>query len=196
MADLQKILNKFSELGIKNKGLVPDDPMQQGQALKEQYGNNNQSTDPNSHARMVAESVQGKHIPGVSDTSASDMAALAGVGKPQQRPQPANPNPNMTIAPTQTTDKWSEVDARLSNIESKLSSIVESIQRLSEISDEDYREKRKALHDLEMNPQLQDKESKEAIKKRKLSLEKERKETTKESLEKGFASFLKELEGK
>ena len=195
MADLQKILNKFSELGIKNKGLVPDDPMQQGQALKEQYGNNNQSTDPNAHARMVAESVQGKHIPGVSDTSASDMAALAGVGKPQQRPQPANPNPNMTIAPTQTTDKWSEVDARLSNIESKLSSIVESIQRLSEISDEDYREKRKALHDLEMNPQLQDKESKEAIKKRKLSLEKERKETTKESLEKGFASFLKELEG-
>ena len=196
MADLQKILNKFSELGIENKGLVPDDPMQQGQALKEQYGNNNQSTDPNAHARMVAESVQGKHIPGVSDTSASDMAALAGVGKPQQRPQPANPNPNMTIAPTQTTDKWSEVDARLSNIESKLSSIVESIQRLSEISDEDYREKRKALHDLEMNPQLQDKESKEAIKKRKLSLEKERKETTKESLEKGFASFLKELEGK
>jgi len=196
MADLQKILNKFSELGIKNKGLVPDDPMQQGQALKEQYGNNNQSTDPNAHARMVAESVQGKHIPGVSDTSASDMAALAGVGKPQQRPQPANPNPNMTIAPTQTTDKWSEVDARLSNIESKLSSIVESIQRLSEISDEDYREKRKALHDLEMNPQLQDKESREAIKKRKLSLEKERKETTKESLEKGFASFLKELEGK
>jgi hypothetical protein len=47
-----------------------------------------------------------------------------------------------------------------------------------------------------MNPQLQDKESKEAIKKRKLSLEKERKETTKESLEKGFASFLKELEVK
>ena len=102
----------------------------------------------------------------------------------------------MNIAPTQTTDRWSEVDARLSNIESKLSSIVESIQRLSEISDEDYREKRKTLHDLEMNPQLQDKESKEAIKKRKLSLEKERKETTKESLEKGFASFLKELEVK
>jgi hypothetical protein len=144
---------------------------------------------------MIAESVKGTHIPGVSDTSASDFAALAGVGKPQQRPQPANPNPNMNIAPTQTTDRWSEVDARLSNIESKLSSIVESIQRLSEISDEDYREKRKALHDLEMNPQLQDKESKEAIKKRKLSLEKERKETTKESLEKGFASFLKELEG-
>ena len=47
-----------------------------------------------------------------------------------------------------------------------------------------------------MNPQLQDKESREAIKKRKLSLEKEREATTKESLERGFASFLKELEGK
>jgi len=194
MADLQKILNKFNDLGIENKGLVPDDPMQQGQALKEQYGNK-QSTDPNAHARMVAESVKGKHIPGVTDTSASDMAALAGVGTPSQRPQPANPNPNMTVAPTQTTDKWSEVDARLSNIESKLNTIFESIQKITEISDKDYREKRKALHDLEMNPQLQDKESKEAIKKRKLSLEKERKETTKESLEKGFASFLKELEG-
>ena len=193
MADLQKILNKFNDLGIENKGLVPDNPMQQGQALKEQYSNNT-STDPNAHARIVAESVKGQHIPGVSDTSASDFAALAGVST-QQRPQPANPNPNMTVAPTQTTDKWIEVDARLSNIESKLSSIVESIQRLSEISDEDYREKRKALQDLEMDPQLQDKESKEAIKKRKLSLEKERKETTKESLEKGFASFLKELEG-
>ena len=194
MADLQKILNKFNDLGIENKGLVPDDPMQQGQSLKEQYGNK-QSTDPNAHARMVAESVKGKHIPGVTDTSASDMAALAGVGTPSQRPQPANPNPNMTVAPTQTTDKWSEVDARLSNIESKLNTIFESIQKITEISDKDYREKRKALHDLEMNPQLQDKESKEAIKKRKLSLEKERKETTKESLEKGFASFLKELEG-
>ena len=193
MADLQKILNKFNDLGIENKGLVPDDPMKQGQALKEQYSNN-KSTDPNAHARMVAESVKGQHIPGVSDTSASDFAALAGVSKQQQRPQPANPNPNMTVAPTQTTDRWSEVDARLSNIESKLGSIVESIQRLSEISDEDYREKRKALQDLEMNPQLQDKESREAIKKRKQKLEKEREATTKESLERGFASFLKELE--
>ena len=194
MADLQNILNKLTELGIENKGLVPDDPTQAG-AIQKQYGNE-QSVSETDHARMINESVKGKHIPGVSDTSSSDFAALAGVSKPQQRPQPANPNPNMTVAPAQTVDKWSEVDARLSNIESKLSSIVESIQRLSEISDEDYREKRKALHDLEMNPQLQDKESREAIKKRKLSLEKERKETTKESLEKGFASFLKELEGK
>jgi hypothetical protein len=198
MADLQSILNKFTELGIENKGLVPDDPMTQGKALKEQYGND-QSADTNSHARMVAESIKGKHIPGVSDVSSSDMAALAGVKQTTTSTQPTPTMNVMNTAPitsTSTTDKWNEVDARLSNIESKLSSIVESIQRLSEISDEDYREKRKALHDLEMNPQLQDKESKEAIKKRKLSLEKERKETTKESLEKGFASFLKELEVK
>jgi hypothetical protein len=197
MADLQSILNKFTELGIENKGLVPDDPMTQGKALKEQYGND-QSADTNSHARMVAESIKGKHIPGVSDVSSSDMAALAGVKQTTTSTQPTPTMNVMNTAPitsTSTTDKWNEVDARLSNIESKLSSIVESIQRLSEISDDDYREKRKALRDLEMNPQLQDKESKEAIKKRKLSLEKERKETTKESLEKGFASFLKELEG-
>jgi hypothetical protein len=195
MADLQKILNTFSKLGIENKGLVPDDPMQQGRALKEQYGNNN-TTDPNAHARMVAESIKGTHIPGVSDTSASDMAALAGVGTPTQRPQPANPNPNSMHIATPTSDRWAEFDSRLSNIENKLNSIFESIQKITEISDSDYNAKRKAIFDLEMNPALQDKETKDAIKKRKAQLEKERKETTKESLEKGFASFLKELEGK
>lgn len=194
MADLQNILNKFTELGIENKGLVVDDPMQQSRALKESSNNNN--TDPNAHARMVAESIKGAHIPGVSDVSSSDMAALAGVAKPQQRPQPANPNPTLTVSPTENySDRWHEVDARLSNIESKLSSIVESIQKITEMTDSDYNAKRKAIYDLEMNPALQDKESKDAIKQRKAQLEKQRKQTTKESLEKGFASFLKELEG-
>jgi len=196
MADLQKILNKFSELGIENKGLSVDVPMQQSSALKEQYGNNN-TTDPNAHARMVAESIKGKHIPGVSDTSASDMAALAGIGKPTQRPQPANPNPNISIAPTQTVDKWAEVDSRLNNIETKLNTIFESIQKLTEISDEDYRAKRKALQDIQADPNTnKDPELKKELMRRKAQLEKERKETTKESLERGFASFLKELEGK
>jgi hypothetical protein len=145
---------------------------------------------------MVAESIKGTHIPGVSDTSASDMAALAGVGTPTQRPQPANPNPNSMHIATPTSDRWAEFDSRLSNIENKLNSIFESIQKITEISDSDYNAKRKAIFDLEMNPALQDKETKDAIKKRKAQLEKERKETTKESLEKGFASFLKELEGK
>jgi len=197
MADLQKILNKFNDLGIENKGFVVDDPTVQSNAIKEQYGNK-QDIDPSNHARIVAESIKGKHIPGVSDVSSNDMAALAGVKQTTTSTQPTPTMNVMNTAPitsTGTTDKWNEVDARLNNIENKLNSIFESIQRLSEIGDEDYREKRKALHDLETNPQLQDKESKEAIKKRKLSLEKEHKETTKESLEKGFASFLKELEG-
>lgn len=194
MADLHNILSKFNELGIKNKGLVPDDPTQQGAAIKEQYGNK-QEIDSNTHARMVTESVQGKHIPGVSDTSASDFAALAGVGKPQQRPQPANPNPNMNIATT--GDRWSEVDARLTNIETKLNTIFESIQRITEISDEDYRAKRKALQDIQKDPNTsKDPDLKKELIRRKAQLEKERATTTKESLERGFASFLKELEGK
>ena len=65
MSDLQRILNKFTELGIENKGLTVDAP-QQGQALQEQKSNS-QSTDTTSHARMVAESIKGKHIPGISD---------------------------------------------------------------------------------------------------------------------------------
>jgi len=196
MADLHNILSKFNELGIKNKGLVPDDPSQQGAAIKEQYGNK-QEIDSNTHARMVTESVQGKHIPGVSDTSASDFAALAGVGKPQQRPQPANPNPNISIAPTQTVDKWAEVDSRLNNIETKLNTIFESIQKLTEISDEDYRAKRKALQDIQADPNTsKDPDLKKELIRRKAQLEKERATTTKESLERGFASFLKELEGK
>ena len=196
MADLQKILNTFSKLGIENKGLVPDDPMQQGRALKEQYGNNN-TTDPNAHARMVAESIKGTHIPGVSDTSASDMAALAGVGTPTQRPQPANPNPNSMHIATPTSDRWAEFDSRLSNIENKLNSIFESIQKITEISDEDYRAKRKALQDIQADPNTnKDEDLKKELMRRKAQLEKERKETTKESLEKGFASCLKELEGK
>ena len=196
MADLQKILNTFSKLGIENKGLVPDDPMQQGKALKEQYGNNN-TTDPNAHARMVAESIKGTHIPGVSDTSASDMAALAGVGTPTQRPQPANPNPNSMHIATPTSDRWAEFDSRLSNIENKLNSIFESIQKITEISDEDYRAKRKALQDIQADPNTnKDEDLKKELMRRKAQLEKERKETTKESLEKGFASFLKELEVK
>jgi hypothetical protein len=187
MADLQKILNKFNDLGIENKGLVPDAPTKPSSS---------NTQDPVKTAQMLNEGLNGKHIPGVSDIASNDMAALAGIDKPQQRPQPANPNPNsMHIASNQSTDKWSEVDARLSNIESKLNTIFESIQKINEISNSDYDAKRKAIFDLEMNPSLQDKESKEAIRKRKAKLEKERAETTAESLERGFASFLKELEG-
>ena len=197
MADLQKILDKFSELGIENKGLTPDDPMQQRKSLKEQNSSN--SIDPTAHARMVAESIKGAHIPGVSDVSSNDMAALAGVTSPgSATPTPAVQS-NMTVAPTETySDKWAEVDARLSSIETKINSIFESIQKIAvnEISDADYRAKQKALQDLQADPHTsKDPELQAEIQRRKEKLEKERKETTKESLEKGFASFLKELEG-
>jgi len=187
MADLQKILNTFSKLGIENKGLVPDAPTKPSSS---------NTQDPVKTAQMLNEGLNGKHIPGVSDIASNDMAALAGINKPQQRPKPANPNPNsMHIVSNQSTDKWSEVDTRLSNIESKLNTIFESIQKLNEISDEDYREKRKALQDLQADPNTaKDPELQAEIKRRKARLEKEREETTAESLERGFASFLKELE--
>jgi len=190
MADLQKILNKFSELGIENKGLSVDVPINKPKE---------DTRDPVTTAQKLNEGLNGKSIPGISDVSSSDMAALAGVGKPQQRPQPANPNPNMTVSPTQTTDRWNEVDTRLSNIETKLNTIFESIQRITEISDEDYRAKRKALQDIQKDPNTsKDPDLKKELIRRKEQLEKEREETTKESVEvslaKSFSDFLNDIE--
>ena len=194
MADLQSILNKFTELGIENKGLTVDAP-QQGQALQEQ--NNNQSTDANSHARMVAESIKGKHIPGVSDTSASDMAALAGVGN-------TTPNVQKSVEVVQTSpkntvdNKWHEVDSRLSKIENTLAKVFESLEGLKQMSNEEYEEKRKALQDIQLNPETnKDPKLKKELIRRRLELEKDHKSgkiTTEQSLTKGFASFLKEFE--
>jgi hypothetical protein len=194
MADLQSILNKFTELGIENKGLTVDAP-QQGQALQEQ--NNNQSTDANSHARMVAESIKGKHIPGVSDTSASDMAALAGVGN-------TTPNVQKSVEVVQTypqntvDNKWHEVDSRLSKIENTLAKVFESLEGLKQMSNEEYEEKRKALQDIQLNPETnKDPKLKKELIRRRLELEKDHKSgkiTTEQSLTKGFASFLKEFE--
>jgi hypothetical protein len=195
MADLQSILNKFTELGIENKGLVPDDPMTQGKALKDQ--NNNQSTDANSPARMVAESIKGKHIPGVSDTSASDMAALAGVGN-------TTPNVQKSVEVVQTypqntvDNNWHEVDSRLSKIENTLAKVFESLEGLKQMSNEEYREKRKALQDIQLNPETnKDPKLKKELIRRKFELEKDYKAgkiTTEDTLKKGFASFLKEFE--
>ena len=194
MADLQSILNKFTELGIENKGLTVDAP-QQGQALQEQ--NNNQSTDANSHARMVAESIKGKHIPGVSDTSASDMAALAGVGN-------TTPNVQKSVEVVQTypqntvDNKWHEVDSRLSKIENTLAKVFESLEGLKQTNNEEYEEKRKALQDIQLNPETnKDPKLKKELIRRRLELEKDHKSgkiTTEQSLTKGFASFLKEFE--
>jgi hypothetical protein len=195
MADLQKILNKLTELGIENKGLTVDAP-QQGQALQEQKSNS-QGTDATSHARMVAESIKGKHIPGVSDTSASDMAALAGVGN-------TTPNVQKSVEVVQTypqntvDNKWHEVDSRLSKIENTLAKVFESLEGLKQMSNEEYREKRKALQDIQLNPETnKDPKLKKELIRRKFELEKDYKAgkiTTEDTLKKGFASFLKEFE--
>tara|TARA_R110000803_G_scaffold204770_3_gene271058 strand:- start:5090 stop:5683 length:594 start_codon:yes stop_codon:yes gene_type:complete len=195
MSDLQRILNKFTELGIENKGLTVDAP-QQGQALQEQKSNS-QSTDTTSHARMVAESIKGKHIPGISDTSASDMAALAGVGNATpQAPQYQTETP----APVQQTynDKWHEVDSRLSKIENTLAKVFESLEGLKQMSNEEYQEKRKALQGIQLDPNTnKDPKLKKELIRRKFELEKDYKAgkiTTEDTLKKGFVSFLKELE--
>ena len=191
MADLHKILNAFNNLGIENKGLTPDNPVAQGKALNDQYGD--KSLDTNAHARMIAESVQGKSIPGVTDVSSNDMAALAGVAT---APQPVKQTVSYN---NDTTDKsrWAEIDSRLSKIENSLNSIFESLQKITEMSDAEYMAKKKALQDIQNNPHTKfDPDLKRELKKRRYNLEKERNTTTKESLEKGFASFLKELEDK
>jgi hypothetical protein len=191
MADLHKILNAFNDLGIENKGLTPDNPVSQGKALNDQYGD--KSLDTNAHAKMIAESVQGKHIPGVTDVSSNDMAALAGVAT---APQPVKQTVSYN---NDTTDnsRWAEIDNRLSKIENSLNSIFESLQKITEMSDAEYMAKKKALQDIQNDPHTKfDPDLKRELKKRRYNLEKERSTTTKESLEKGFASFLKELEDK
>jgi len=127
MSDLHNILNKFNNLGIVNKGLTVDAPSISSK--KE----SNEEINPNNHARRVDESIGNKFIPGVSDTSASDFAALAGVKKPtatsmytdtpKPRPQPTNPNPSSTS----NTNDWNTVLDRLSNMESKLNKIFETL---------------------------------------------------------------------
>ena len=127
MVDLHNILNKFNNLGIVNKGLTVDAPSISSK--KE----SNEEINPNNHARRVDESIGNKFIPGVSDTSASDFAALAGVKKPaatsmytdtpKPRPQPTNPNPSSTS----NTNDWNTVLDRLSNMESKLNKLFETL---------------------------------------------------------------------
>lgn len=126
MADLHNILNKFNNLGIVNKGLTVDAPIN---APKKE---SNTEVNPTSHAKQVNESIGNKFIPGVSDTSANDFATLAGVKRstpsvsmysenPKPRPAPANPNPN-TPQPA-----WDNVLDRITNIEDKLNKLFETL---------------------------------------------------------------------
>jgi len=88
MADLQKILNKFNNMGAVAQPLIPDDA--QAQAQMKQQGNNNVAN----HSQMINESVNRLELPELN-ISQSDLYKLAGVDpKPIQRPGPANPTPN------------------------------------------------------------------------------------------------------
>jgi len=150
---------------------------------------------PAQHASVVNESIAGKHIPGVSDTSANDFAALAGVSKPTQRPQPANPNPNSYSTASQS------IEQRLTAIENRLESIFESVSLLAEkLSPQekqqrmsDYDAKKKALQDIASDPNTdKDPELKKELMRRKARLEKT-KESIDSSLSKEFEAFLKDI---
>jgi len=196
--DFQKLLNTFDDLGIENKGLTVDDPMQQAQAAKQANGDDLNATD---HARVVNESVSGRYIPGVSDTSANDFAALAGVSTPTQRPSPAVPNPQSYNTSTVTNS----IEQRLTAIENRLESIFESVSLLAEKMTpqekqqrmSDYDAKKKALQDIQADPHTdKDPELKKELVRRKAQLEKEqgkKTESIESSLEAEFNNFLKGL---
>lgn len=205
MSDLHNILNKFNQLGIKNQGLTVDAPVA---PAKEQSTGSGTDVNANAHARNVNESVRGKHIPGVTDVSTNDMAALAGLGNstPRSRPSPAQPNPSTMYAePIQTipsnTNPYSEIEARLDNIESKLNKIFEAVMYNEEKDSDKHKRHTKDLDDLEREIRksgTMDKEMADAIKLRrskiikdKLSAEDKAKPTSK-SLFKEYLEFLED----
>ena len=205
MSDIHNILNKFNQLGIKNQGLTVDAPVA---PAKEQSTGSGTDVNANAHARNVNESVRGKHIPGVTDVSTNDMAALAALGRstPKPRPQPANPNPGMYSAPVQNNvtyaDPYKEIETRLDNIENKIEKIFEAIMHTKEEKDADKQKRwAKDLEDLERSIRksgAMDKDTEDAIKLRrmkivkdKLSAEDKAKPTTK-SLFKEYLEFLEE----
>lgn len=204
MSDIHNILNKFNQLGIKNQGLTVDAPVA---PAKEQSTGSGTDVNANAHARNVNESVRGKHIPGVTDVSTNDMAALAGLGKSTSRPaQPAQPTPSTMYAePVQTipsnTNPYAEIEARLDNIESKLNKIFEAVMYNEEKDSDKHKRHTKDLDDLEREIRksgAMDKEMSNAIKLRrskiikdKLSAEDKAKPTSK-SLFKEYLEFLEE----
>jgi hypothetical protein len=203
MSDIHNILNKFNQLGIKNKGLTVDAPVA---PAKEQSTGSGTDVNANAHARNVNESVRGKHIPGVTDVSTNDMAALAGLGKSTSRPRPAQPTPSTMYAePVQTipsnTNPYAEIEARLDNIESKLNKIFEAVMYNEEKDSDKHKRHTKDLDDLEREIRksgAMDKEMSNAIKLRrskiikdKLSAEDKAKPTSK-SLFKEYLEFLEE----
>ena len=199
MSDFRNILSKFNELGIENKGLTPDAPTQRSASTETPTS----STEAD-HARLVNESVQGKHIPGITDVRASDVAALAGVKS--STPQPTPQTTPMINTTSTSHDRWSDVEARLEKIENKINMMFEALVPKEKDANKHQRHTLD-LDDLERKIRKSgqmDKDTEDAIKARRLKLQKDRMqklaagvgETTEHSLKKDFASFLKDLESK
>jgi len=165
MADIQKILNQFTELGIENKGLTPDNPAQQ---------------------KVLSEANE------VKPATASDFATLAGVTQPNLAVQ-SNPVVG-TATVTDKQSNWTEVEKRLDKIESQLSSLYESINQLVELSSDEYRARKKALQDIKANKHTRkDPALVKAVMKATSDLEKEKEMQTnsvENMLTKSFASYL------
>lgn len=169
MADIQKILNQFTELGIENKGLTPDNPAQQ---------------------KVLNETKE------VKPATASDFATLAGVTQPNIAVQ-SNPVVG-TATVTNKDSSWSEVEKRLDKIENQLSSLYESINQLVELSTDEYRARKKALQDIKANKHTKkDPALVKALMKASSDLEKEKEMQTnsvENMLTKSFASYLNIVE--
>ena len=204
MSDFRNILSKFNELGIENKGLTPDDPTQQRSASTQTPTSSTEAD----HARLVNESVQGKHIPGITDIRASDVAALAGVksSTPQPTPQPTPQTAPMINTTSTSHDRWSDVEARLEKIENKINMMFEALVPKEKDANKHQRHTLD-LDDLERKIRKSgkmDQDTEDAINARRKKLAKDKMqklaaglgETTEHSLKKDFASFLKDLESK
>lgn len=201
MSDLHNILQKFNELGIKNQGLTADVP--QVQAPANESAGTGTDVNPNTHARTVNESVRGKHIPGVTDVSTNDLAALAGV-KGSNTPRQPSVTPTNTMyadpivqQPTNSNSNinYNDIGARLDNIEAKLERIFEAL--IPEEKDANKNQRHSIdLDDLERQIRKSgkmDKDTQDAINARRIKIKKDRNTTSEStSLFKDYLAFLEE----
>jgi len=137
MADLHNILAKFTELGIENKGLTVDGAPTQPNAST---SSSSEDVSPEAHAAMINESLANKHIPGVSDVSATDFAALAGVAPTTSNTsQPVSPKMEVSQKSYQNTPNYTEIENRLDKIERTLEKVFEAVEKLNQpVSEEFY----------------------------------------------------------
>jgi len=100
MADLQKILNQFTELGIENKGLTPDNPAQQ---------------------KVLNETKE------VKPATASDFATLAGVTQPTQPNLTVQSNAvtNKDSSWSEVEKRLDKIENQLSSLYESINQLVE-----------------------------------------------------------------------